>query len=174
MKNAKLEVDLQASKQLGRSGGDQISFLFTANIGKDPGRIKDVASGGELSRLALAIKAQLAARTELPTMIFDEIDSGVSGDVALKMGQILHQMADEHQMIIITHAAQIAAQGNVHFHVYKEEANGRTTTRIMRLQPDERREKIAIMLSSDPPSDAALANAKELLRFRVKLFIWDY
>jgi DNA repair protein RecN (Recombination protein N) len=163
MPDAVFEVDLQETQELNPAGKDQVDFRFSANKGAPTGKIKDVASGGELSRLALAIKSIVAAAIPLPTLMFDEIDSGVSGDVALKMGGILKKLSREHQVIVITHSPQISAQGDIHYFVYKETDSKRTFTRVKALEGELRTQAIATMLSSDPPTPAALANAKELL-----------
>ncbi len=163
MPDAAFEVDLKQTKELNPAGKDQVDFRFSANKGAPTGKIKDVASGGELSRLALAIKSIVAAAIPLPTLMFDEIDSGVSGDVALKMGRILKKLSREHQVIVITHSPQISAQGDIHYFVYKETDSKRTFTRVKALKGEHRAHAIATMLSSDPPTPAALANAKELL-----------
>ena len=125
--------------------------------------IKDVASGGELSRLALCTKSLVAAAIPLPTLIFDEIDSGVSGDVALKMGNILQKLATHHQIVAITHSPQVAAKADKHYFVYKNHKEDRTYTNVRPLSTDERVRSIAVMLSQNPPSESAIANAKELL-----------
>jgi len=163
MPDAVFEVDLQETQELNPAGKDQVDFRFSANKGAPTGKIKDVASGGELSRLALAIKSIVAAAIPLPTLMFDEIDSGVSGDVTLKMGGILKKLSREHQVIVITHSPQISAQGDIHYFVYKETDSKRTFTRVKALEGELRTQAIATMLSSDPPTPAALANAKELL-----------
>ena len=125
--------------------------------------IKDVASGGELSRLALCIKSLVAAAIPLPTLIFDEIDSGVSGDVALKMGNILHKLSKHHQVVVITHSPQVAAKAEKHYFVYKTNREDRTITSVRPLSTDERIRSIAVMLSQNPPSASALENARELM-----------
>ena len=125
--------------------------------------IKDVASGGELSRLALCTKSLVASAIPLPTLIFDEIDSGVSGDVALKMGNILQKLSSHHQVVVITHSPQVAAKAEKHYFVYKTHKEDRTITDVRPLSKDERIKAIAVMLSQNPPSTSALANAKELL-----------
>ncbi|GHT49838.1 DNA repair protein RecN [Bacteroidia bacterium] len=146
------------------SGGDTVCFLFSANKNVALRPVAQIASGGEISRLMLGIKALIAGTTALPSIIFDEIDSGVSGEVADKMGQIMHRMGDVMQVITITHLPQIAAQGNTHYFVYKDDAKETTETQIHCLSPDERIREIAQMLSGSALTDAAIENAKELLK----------
>lgn len=163
MPHAKIQVAFTVMEDLGPHGWDEVRFLFAANKGSRLQEIKDVASGGELSRLALVIKSLVASAIPLPSLIFDEIDSGISGDVALKMGTILRKLSNEHQVITITHSPQIASRADRHFFVYKEEKEERTVTQVRLLEPTERINAIATMLSQDPPSESAIANAKELL-----------
>ncbi len=144
-------------------GQDRVAFLFTANRGQAPQPVSKVASGGELSRLMLAIKSLLAKTSALPTIIFDEIDTGISGEVALKVGDIMERLAEHMQVIAITHLPQIAAKGNAHFKVYKKEAADKTTTNIHQLEAAERVQEIAQMLSGATPSEAALQHAAGLL-----------
>ena len=163
MENARLQVQILASQDLTINGCDDVLFLFAANKGSRMQSIKDVASGGELSRLALCTKSLVAAAIPLPTLIFDEIDSGVSGDVALKMGNILQKLASHHQIVAITHSPQVAAKADKHYFVYKNHKEDRTYTNVRPLSTDERIRSIAVMLSQNPPSESAIANAKELL-----------
>lgn len=163
MEYATFEVHVREGKELKSHGIDQIEFLFSANPGKSPEPIKNVASGGELSRLALSLKTVVADNFQLPTLIFDEIDSGISGEVASKMGIILSKLAKKHQMISITHSPQIAAQANHHFFIYKEVNNDRTYTKLKALEQDDRVIEIAKMLSGDPPPQSAIENAKALM-----------
>ncbi len=163
MENARLQVQIVDSQELTANGCDEIQFLFAANKGSRMQAIKDVASGGELSRLALCTKSLVAAAIPLPTLIFDEIDSGVSGDVALKMGNILQKLASHHQIVVITHSPQVAAKAEKHYFVYKTHKEDRTFTNVRPLSNDERVRSIAVMLSQNPPSESAIANAKELL-----------
>ena len=137
--------------------------LFSANAGQAPAPVGKVASGGELSRLMLAIKALLAKHTSLPTLIFDEIDTGISGETALKVGEVISALGKDMQVLSITHLPQIAAKGNSHYFVYKDEVNEKTTTGIRKLNNDERIEVIAEMLSGKNPGASAIQNAKELL-----------
>jgi DNA repair protein RecN (Recombination protein N) len=163
MENARLQVQIIDSQELTTNGCDDVQFLFAANKGSRMQAIKDVASGGELSRLALCTKSLVAAAIPLPTLIFDEIDSGVSGDVALKMGNILQKLASHHQIVVITHSPQVAAKADKHYFVYKTHKEDRTYTNVRPLNTEERVRSIAVMLSQNPPSDSAIANAKELL-----------
>lgn len=163
MPHAQLVVELTSQKQLNRWGCDQVELLFTANLGKAPQPLNKVASGGEMSRLNLCLKSVVAGQSTLPTLIFDEIDTGISGMVAEKMGQMIHDLAQHHQIISITHSPQIAAKANHHYFVYKKGSTGKTTTHVKLLSEEERITEIAIMLSTNPPSASALANAKELL-----------
>lgn len=163
LENARLEVHCQSVEDLGPNGKDSVFFLFAANRGSRMLPIKDVASGGELSRLALVIKSLVASAIPLPTLIFDEIDAGISGDVALKMGNILRTLSNEHQVITITHSPQVAAKADTHYFVYKEEMSERTLTCVKSLDKEGRIFSIASMLSQNPPSAFAIENAKELL-----------
>ncbi len=163
MPHAQLKVDISALQQLGPTGLDEVQFLFATNVGARFLPIKDVASGGELSRLTLCAKSLVADAIPLPTLIFDEIDSGISGDVSLKMGMILKELSSRHQVISITHTPQIAARADAHYFVYKKVDGQRTVTNIRKLEPDERVRSIAVMLSGNPPSDSALATARELV-----------
>ena len=127
--------------------------------------IKDAASGGEMSRLALVTKSLVASAMELPTLIFDEIDSGVSGDVAQKMGKILTYLSHHHQVVVITHSPQVASRADRHYFVYKQDRvdADRTITKVRELDREERIRSIAVMLSQNPPSESALSNARELV-----------
>ncbi|MBB6129688.1 DNA repair protein RecN [Mucilaginibacter lappiensis] len=151
------------SPTLDKTGADQIKFLFSANKGHALAEMSKVASGGELSRLMLSIKSLIAQYTALPTIIFDEIDTGVSGEVANKVGQIMEHLADNLQVITITHLPQIASKGQNHYFVYKDDSAATTYTRIKQLDQPERVLEIAKMLSGDKPGESALQNARELL-----------
>ncbi len=164
MPNAQLKVSQTASEILTKNGLDTVSFLFSANKGSDFKELNKVASGGELSRLMLSIKSLIAQLTALPTIIFDEIDTGVSGDVADKVGTIMNQMAKAMQVITITHLPQIASKGQSHLFVYKEDKNNKTYSNIKKLTAEERVQEIAKMLSTGTPTAAAISNAKELLK----------
>jgi DNA repair protein RecN (Recombination protein N) len=148
---------------LNENGTDQIRFLFSANKGHSLAEMSKVASGGELSRLMLSIKSIIAKHTALPTIIFDEIDTGVSGEVANKVGQIMERLADNLQVITITHLPQMACKGKNHYFVYKDDSSATTYTRIKKLDNHERVLEIAKMLSGDKPGESALQNARELL-----------
>ena len=163
MNYARFEVRMNVLEEPGPSGMDAMEFFFNANKGGELKKIKDVASGGELSRLTLVIKSLVASAIPLPTMIFDEIDTGISGDVALKMGIMLERLASEHQIVSITHSPQIGSKGKLHYFVFKEVGENQTYSNIGKLNVDERVDVLAIMLSQDPPSKGAIENAKELL-----------
>ena len=145
------------------NGSDPIEFLFSANKGGQIERIAKVASGGEMSRLMLAPKSLMASHRSLPTVIFDEIDTGVSGSVADKMGEIMERLGAGKQIINITHLPQVAAKGSHHFYVYKSDKDGTTVTVIRKLTDDERVDRIAEMLSASRVTDAAKRQARELL-----------
>ncbi|MBK9272660.1 MAG: DNA repair protein RecN [Saprospiraceae bacterium] len=163
MEHGQFEINLTELDQLNQFGMDRLEYLFSANKGSSPKAIKNQASGGEISRLNLAIKSIVAANSHLPTLIFDEIDSGVSGQIALQMGSILRQMAEQHQLITITHSAQIASRAEHHFFVYKDSKATTTNTKLKLLNNQERLTEIAKMLSGDPPTVSAIKNAKELI-----------
>jgi DNA repair protein RecN (Recombination protein N) len=163
MGNALLKIEHKTLIELGNTGTDQIRFMFTANKGHALSEMSKVASGGELSRLMLSIKSLIARYTALPTIIFDEIDTGVSGEVANKVGQIMEQLAQNLQVITITHLPQIASKGSSHYFVYKDDEADVTKTRIKQLTEQERVTEIAKMLSGDKPGESALQNARELL-----------
>ena len=164
MPNSKFKVEISPEDMPGTNGMDRVSFLFTANKNGVLSEISKVASGGELSRLMLAIKALISRSKALPTIIFDEIDSGVSGDIADRMGIILKDISADMQVINITHLPQIAARGDHHFLVYKQDSANDTTTRLKRLTKDERVEDLAKMLSGENITAAAILNAEELLK----------
>ncbi|MEL7122301.1 MAG: DNA repair protein RecN [Bacteroidota bacterium] len=163
MKHAVLKVDLEKLDELNSVGLDAIQFLFAANKGGRLQPIRDVASGGELSRLALVTKSLVASAIPLPTLIFDEIDTGISGDVALKMGNILRKLSNGHQVVSITHSPQVASKANKHYYVYKQVKGEKTITQVKSLDYEDRIMTIATMLSQDPPSRSAIDNARELL-----------
>jgi DNA repair protein RecN (Recombination protein N) len=163
MANSAIKIEQSAITQLSDNGTDQIRFLFTANKGHSLSEMSKVASGGELSRLMLSIKSLIARYTALPTIIFDEIDTGVSGEVAHKVGQIMEQLAQNLQVITITHLPQIASKGQSHYFVYKDDEAETTYTRIKQLDKQERITEIAKMLSGERPGESAMQNAKELL-----------
>lgn len=165
MPNAVLQI-LNESLPEGKfdtNGNNQIRFLFSANKGQSPLPMNKVASGGELSRLMLAIKSLVAVHTSLPTIIFDEIDTGISGEVALRVGNIMEKLSKNMQVIAITHLPQIASKGNTHFCVYKDEESDITHTNIRELDKEERVMELAKMLSGNNPGESAIQNARELL-----------
>ena len=145
------------------AGADLVEFHLSANLGEDPKPLVKVASGGEVSRIMLALKAILAKSERLPILVFDEIDTGISGPIARRAGESMHRLAQFHQIIAITHLPQIASLGDVHFEVEKIIEDGRTRTRIRRLDEAERAEAVASLLSGDAVSPAALASARELI-----------
>jgi len=163
MPNTVLDIELLPVGDLRSDGIDQVRFLFSANKGQAPMPLNKVASGGELSRLMLAIKSLVAKKTALPTIIFDEIDTGISGEVALKVGQVMEAMAEHMQVIAITHLPQIASKGKNHYQVYKADQGDKTRSNMRQLNEEERILEIAQMLSGSNPGDAALQHAKELL-----------
>ncbi|PTT04085.1 DNA repair protein RecN [Pedobacter sp. HMWF019] len=168
MPNAKIKIEQTLLKEINKDGKDSISLLFSANNGQAPAPVSKVASGGELSRIMLAIKSILAKHSDLPTLIFDEIDTGISGEVALRVGQVIGELEQNMQVVCITHLPQIAAKGNSHFFVYKNESSEKTTTGIRRLNKEDRIYVIAEMLSGKPPGKSALENAKELLKYKAR------
>jgi DNA repair protein RecN (Recombination protein N) len=163
MEYARLKVEIRPLEHLTSVGTDEVEFLFAPNKGSRFMSIKDAASGGELSRLTLCTKSLVASAIPLPTLIFDEIDTGISGDVALKMGRILKDLANHHQVVSITHSPQIASKAEKHYFIYKKVLEDRTVTNLRELNFDERVRSIATMLSTNPPSAGALENARELL-----------
>ncbi|MFZ1581162.1 MAG: DNA repair protein RecN [Saprospiraceae bacterium] len=163
MNHAYIKVQTGVLSSFSNSGLDDISILFAPNKGSDFLPLKDTASGGEMSRLTLIIKSLVAGALTLPTLIFDEIDAGVSGDIAGKMGEILNNLANKHQIIAITHSPQIAAKAMSHYWVYKNDTESRTVTAMRQLDQGERVYEIAKMLSGNPPTEAAKANARELI-----------
>jgi DNA repair protein RecN (Recombination protein N) len=164
MPSAEFVVDISLANQYNEFGKNQLSLLFSANKGSEVKELTKVASGGEMSRLMLCIKFLLAKKSSLPTIIFDEIDTGVSGDIAQKMAAMMHDMAQTMQLITITHLAQIAAKGEFHLHVIKEENESKTVSKMIAIQGEHRIVEIAKMLSNSNPGKAAIENAKELLK----------
>lgn len=163
MENARFSIKIIPTNNYFSNGKDELELLFSANKGGNFGELKKVASGGELSRIMLSVKKVLSENTQLPTIIFDEIDTGVSGEVSNKIAAIMQKMSNNMQVIAITHLPQIAAKGSSHYKVYKKEINGVTTTNLKQLTTDERIVEIAEMLSGKDISDSALTHAKELL-----------
>jgi DNA repair protein RecN (Recombination protein N) len=164
MPNAKFGMSLSRTKDFTSSGFDTADFLFSANKQTNPENIARIASGGELSRVMLSLKSLLTRSKNLPTIIFDEIDSGVSGEVADKVGQILSGMGKYMQVVNITHLPQVASRGTMHYHVYKEDTGDSTITRIKLLTPGERIREVARLLSGSEVTETAIRNAKELIK----------
>ncbi|HTA82624.1 MAG TPA: DNA repair protein RecN, partial [Bacteroidia bacterium] len=163
MPNARVKIDMSVLTELASMGTDNVKFMFSANKGKDLREVEKVASGGELSRLMLVIKALVAKLTDMPTIIFDEIDTGVSGAVAGQVAELVLKISSSMQVVMITHLPQIASRGNTHFLVYKEDQKNKTVTCIKQLSPDERVEEIARMISMGKPGSSAIKTATELL-----------
>jgi DNA repair protein RecN (Recombination protein N) len=163
MPNVRFNIDIETTETYFQNGKDELQFLFSANKGTDFGLLKKVASGGEMSRIMLAVKAILAQYSKLPTLIFDEIDTGVSGEIAIRMGEIMKEMSQEMQIFAITHLPQIAAKGNAHFKVFKSTVGEDTLSELKLLNGEERVVEIAQMLSGTVVSDSALNHAKALL-----------
>lgn len=163
MPNARFQLELLPSDSFLPEGKEKLQFAFSANKGSDFGPLKKIASGGELSRIMLSIKAILSQFKTLPTIIFDEIDTGVSGEVAYKIADIMHHMGNYMQVMTITHLPQVAAKGAHHFKVFKETINDNTFTQLRKLTPEERVEEVAAMLSGEALSATALQHARELL-----------
>lgn len=161
--NARFQFDLKPSQTFRKNGIDDLELLFTANKGLAFGSLKKVASGGEMSRIMLAVKAVLSRYKKLPTIIFDEIDTGVSGEIAHKMAEIMNEMSETMQLLSITHLPQIAAKGEHHIKIYKVDINETTQTKLQTLTSAQRIVEIAQMIGGKNVSEAAIANAKELL-----------
>ena len=165
MPDVRFEVKLEPTPQLDATGMDQVTFLFSSNKNVPPCSISKIASGGEVARVMLSLKALLSAHKSLPTIVFDEIDTGVSGKISDKMASVMEGMAKSgRQVVCITHQPQIAAAGQHHYRVYKESGDGQAHTHIERLDPQARVEEIAKMLSGEKLTDAAINNAKILLK----------
>ncbi len=163
MENAKFDISVKQTDAFYNNGNEVLSFLFSANKGGSFNELKKAASGGELSRIMLAIKAILSKYKHLPTIMFDEIDTGVSGDVAHKMGMLMQYMSENMQVFSITHLSQIASKGSSHFKVYKEDINGKTKSNLKQLSYQERVNEIAEMIGGKDLTETALNHAKELL-----------
>jgi DNA repair protein RecN (Recombination protein N) len=163
MPNVRFKMELLSSETYFQNGKDELQFLFSGNKGTDFGLLKKIASGGEMSRIMLAVKAILAQYSKLPTLIFDEIDTGVSGEIAIRMGEIMKEMSAKMQIFAITHLPQIAAKGDSHFKVFKSTTDDGTQSELKLLSQDERVIEIAQMLSGAVVSDSALNHAKALL-----------
>jgi DNA repair protein RecN (Recombination protein N) len=162
--NARFQAEISITESYDLNGSDQARFLFSANKQLPMEEISRVASGGEISRLMLCIKSMVSDSVGMPTLIFDEIDAGVSGEIADKVGGIMGQLAQGRQVMAITHLPQVASRGNEHFVVFKEDTSDATYTRIRKLKKEERVTEIARMLSGEEVSDEALSNARVLLR----------
>ena len=163
MPNTRFSVDFKTKSSPDADGIDEICFLFSANKSGDLQPVANTASGGEISRLMLCLKAMIAGATALPAIIFDEVDTGVSGDIANKMGDIMHELGTKMQVMAITHLPQIASKGIAHYYVFKKEENDRTITQIKQMDTEERVIEIARMLSGAALTEASMANARDLL-----------
>lgn len=163
MPNIRFKVQINELSDFSEMGKDEVQFLFSANKNRDMQAVQLVASGGEISRLMLAVKSMIANRANLPTIIFDEIDTGVSGEIAHRMGDIMNVMGKSMQVITITHLPQIAAKSVAQYKVYKDDTGMQTETYISKLDENQRISEIAEMLSGKNPTEAAIQNAKELL-----------
>lgn len=166
MKNLRAEIEITPA-ELSPTGADKVNFLFAFNKNQQLMPVKDTASGGEISRLMLSIKALIARHIQLPSIIFDEVDTGVSGDVASRMGSMMKDISKKIQVIAITHLPPVASKGDVHFKVYKEDNDTATITRVRELTPGERVSELALMLSGDANNEAARSTAASLLGFRL-------
>lgn len=162
MPKARFELSLEPAEP-GPSGCDKVKFLFSANPGLPLSELKNAASGGEFSRLMLAFKCLMAYSSQMPSLVFDEIDTGISGEVAMKVGNIIREMARRHQVLCITHSAQMASRAQAHWFVYKDQAEAETSTSVRLLSEAERLEEIAKMISGSKPGEAAYQAAKELI-----------
>ena len=167
MPNMRFAIDFVPKQEPESDGMDEIRFMFSANKSAELQPVAQTASGGEISRLMLCIKAMIAGFTALPAIIFDEVDTGVSGDIADKMGDIMQELGTKMQVFAITHLPQIAAKGKDHYFVYKEDTDERTVTRIRKMNKEERVKEIARMLSGASLTSASIANAKELLKSKI-------
>lgn len=166
MASSRFVIDLKRlpDGQIRSSGQDAVEFLFSANVGQEVQPLSKVASGGELSRLMLAIKSLIAQSSALPTIIFDEIDTGISGEVAIRVGELMNRMTENLQVIAISHLPQIASQGSSHYKVYKEKSDTQTLTNIRLLSAEERVAEIAEMLGGKDPAESAVMHARDLLQ----------
>jgi DNA repair protein RecN (Recombination protein N) len=163
IKDSQFDVEFIETKDFKPNGRDSLKFMFSANKNVPMGELSKTASGGELSRLMLSLKYILSRSSKLPTIIFDEIDTGISGDIAGTMGEMFRRMSEHMQVICITHLPQVEAQGNHHLKVFKHESDGSIRSDIKPLEGDERIREIAAMLSGEKITDAALQNARELM-----------
>lgn len=163
MEDARFSIKIEPDNSYSANGSDEVHFYFSANKGMEPEEIAKVASGGELSRLMLAIKSAITASVLLPTVIFDEIDTGISGEIAAKVARIMQDLSQHHQLLAITHLPQIAAKGSLHYYVFKEDAGGKVFTNIRKLNREERIEELAKMMSSEEVTRGAREAATELM-----------
>ena len=168
MKNLRAEIEITPA-ELSATGADRVNFLFAFNKNQALMPVKDTASGGEISRLMLSVKALVAKHIQLPSIIFDEVDTGVSGDVAGRMGQLMKDISHRIQVIAITHLPPVASKGDVHFKVFNEDSDTATNTRVRRLSDEQRIDELALMLSGDPANEAARDTARSLLSGNNKL-----
>lgn len=164
MNDSRFTVELAQTEELRDNGADTATFLFTANSGVAPADMSKIASGGEMSRIMLCLKSIITDTMFLPTIIFDEIDTGISGETASKVGQMMQTLAEKHQVIAITHLPQIAVRGSQHYLVYKQISDNQTTTNIKLLTMPEREQMIATMMSGENCNESALATAREMLK----------
>lgn len=164
MNDSRFTVELTQTEELRDNGADTATFLFTANSGVAPADMSKIASGGEMSRIMLCLKSIITDTMFLPTIIFDEIDTGISGETASKVGQMMQTLAEKHQVIAITHLPQIAVRGSQHYLVYKQISDNQTTTNIKLLTMPEREQMIATMMSGENCNESALATAREMLK----------
>ncbi|UCE94355.1 MAG: DNA repair protein RecN, partial [Flavobacteriaceae bacterium] len=163
MKNTRLSIDLEKSEAFLFNGQDHLNFLMSSDKGKTFESLKKVASGGEMSRIMLAVKSIVSGYSNLPAIIFDEIDSGVSGEVSNRIAEVMQKMSENMQVITITHLPQVAAKGHQHYKVFKEEARSGISSNIKLMNDDERLVELAEMLGGSNLSDSALAHARQLL-----------
>ena len=163
MTDAAFKIELEPSELFLTNGSDQLNFQFKSNKGSQFKQLKKIVSGGELSRIMLAIKAILSSYVKLPTLIFDEIDTGVSGKISNSIAEVMVSMGKKIQLINITHLPQVAAKGDYHFKVLKKEQNGKTLTQLFSLNKEARIEEIAMMLSGNKVTPTAIAHAKQLM-----------
>ncbi|MDL2312178.1 DNA repair protein RecN [Bacteroidales bacterium OttesenSCG-928-B11] len=163
MKDAHFHVDIESHSHHTEMGSDKVGFYFSANRGVATEEISKIASGGELSRMMLAIKSVITENALLPTVVFDEIDTGISGEIAGKAAKLMTELSQNHQLIVITHLPQIAAKGTLHYHVYKETLDNQTFTKIRQLTTDERVDELAKMMSDETITPAARETAKMLM-----------
>ncbi|NLE63150.1 MAG: hypothetical protein GX612_04855 [Bacteroidales bacterium] len=163
MPSARFNIQMETGDYLHASGIDKVTFLFTANPGTALQALEKIASGGELSRVMLALKSLISQKNILPTIIFDEIDSGVSGEVSAKMGKVMQNLASYSQVIAITHVPQIAAKSKNHYVVYKQIQQGRTFSDIKKLTSEEHVKEIAKMISNEKVTESSLSAARQLL-----------